>query len=177
MTDTVRCSVDTSQGHHTVNCEVDIGPEPSATPASVPAATTTAPTPAPAATASAPAAPPAVAPPSPAVAALVNKFVVSRHEVHAPKVDAVTAGSVQMCAGQITAVPMLLMGLKGVPLAVLAGVKVGFDLGACFGKDSSARQLSADAAAAIAECEADGGTATGFVEHALMCRVSGPVTP
>ncbi len=165
MTDTVRCSVDTSQGHHTVNCEVDIGPEPSAASASASAA-------APAAAAT-----PAPPPPSPAVTALVNKFVVSRHEVHAPKTDAVTAGSAQMCFGQLTAVPVLLMGLKSAPIAAVAGFKIGYDLGACLGKDASARQLSADEAAAVAECEADGGAATGFVEHALMCRVPAAPSP
>ncbi len=172
MTDTVRCSVDTSQGHHTVNCEVDIGPEPSAASASTPAS----PTPAAPAAPAAPVVTPA-APPSPAVTALVNKFVVSRHEVHAPKVDAVTTGSAQMCLGQLTAVPVLLMGLKGAPVAAVAGFKIGYDLGACLGKDSSARQLSADEAAAVAQCQADGGAATGFVEHALMCRVPTAVSP
>ncbi|MEO7037726.1 MAG: hypothetical protein ABI548_27430 [Polyangiaceae bacterium] len=162
MPDSVRCSVDTSQGHHTVNCEVDIGPELAT------ASTTTVATANPA-----PAPPP---PPSPAVAALVDRFVQSRHEVHAPTVDLVTMGSARTCASQIASV--LLLGLKAPPpLAVLSGLKVGYDLGACLGKDSAARQLSADDAAAVKECEADGGVPTGFVEQSLMCHEPAVVAP
>ncbi len=168
MPDSVRCSVDPSQGPHTFNCEVDIGPEPSAS-------STTA-----TAGGAAPAAPPPAAPPpatSPAVTALVNRFVVSRTEVHAPPVDQVTVGSAEMCLGQLTAVPVLLLGAKALPLAVLASLKVGYDLSSCVAKDSVARQFSADEAAAVKSCEADGGIPTGFVEHALMCHMPGTVAP
>ncbi|MEO7035341.1 MAG: hypothetical protein ABI548_15555 [Polyangiaceae bacterium] len=168
MPDSVRCSVDTSQGHHTVNCEVEIGPELAASSASTVA--TASPPPA-----AAPPAPPPAA--SPAVAALVDRFVQSRHEVHAPTVDLVTAGSAGTCVSQIASVPLLLLGLKAPPLAVLGGLKVGYDLGACLGRASAARQLSADDAAAVKECEADGGIPTGFVEQSLMCREPAVVTP
>ena len=171
MPDSVRCSVDTSQGHHTVTCEVDIGPEPAAS-STAPVATAS---PTPAAPPPAPPAPPSA--PSPAVSALVDRFVQSRHEVHAPQVDPVTVGSAGTCVSQLASVPILLLGLKAPPLAALSGLKVGYDLGACLGKDSAARQLSADETAAVKECEADGGMPTGFVDHALMCHEPAKVTP
>ena len=159
MPDSVRCSVDTSQGHHTVNCEVDIGPEPTASAPPAPVA---------------PSPPPA---PSPAVTALVERFAISRHDVHAPTVERVTVGSAEACVGQIAGVALLAMGLKGPLLATLGGAKVGFDLGACLGKDSAARQASADQTAAVVDCESDGGTVTGEVGRTLMCREPASVAP
>jgi hypothetical protein len=168
MPDSVRCSVDTSQGHHTVNCEVDFDPAPSAsTASSAPLA---------AAPASNAAPPAAQSPAPPAVAALVNRFVLSRHEVHAPAVEQVTLNSAQACAGQLMALPLL--GLRAtLPLSVLGGFKLGYDLGACLGKNTASRQAAADEAAAVQDCEADGGIPTGTMNNALMCLEPGAVTP
>lgn len=165
MPDAVRCSVDPSQAH-TVNCEVEIGPEPSASGASSVSAAVVTPAPA--------AAPPAA---PPAVAALVDRFVLSRKPVHAPPVDLVTESSVQTCAGQLLSAALSLMSAKSTPVAVLGAFKAGYDISACLSKDAASRQSSADERAMVADCESDGGVPTGFVGNDLMCLEPGAVTP
>ncbi|MEP7052189.1 MAG: hypothetical protein ABJB12_17625 [Pseudomonadota bacterium] len=171
MPDSIRCSVDASQAHHTVTCEVDIGPEPSVSAPSS-AQPSAAPSAAPPAVASPPAAPPPAAPP--AVTALVNRFLQSRHEVHAPPVDKVTVDSAKGCLGALIGVPLL--AAKMPPVAVLSAFKVGYDLGACLGKSTASRQVTADEAAQVKDCESDGGIPSGFIGKALMCFEPSAVT-
>ena len=152
MPDPIRCSVDTSQAHHTVNCEpVEVGPDASPIPA-----------------------PPSPNPTqrtlSPAVQALVKRATLPPHPVQAPQVETITLGSAMQCLGQINAMTVLLLGVKGPILGSAAGFKVGYDLGACVAKDKNTRQLSADQAAAVQECIDNGGTPNGEVGHTLICE-------
>jgi len=73
--------------------------------------------------------------------------------------------------------PILLMSLKNGPLAFLGGLKLGYDLGACLANNRIARQVTADQAAAVNVCEADGGVPSGFVQNDLMCLKPGAVQP
>ncbi|HEY5373710.1 MAG TPA: hypothetical protein VIK01_08475 [Polyangiaceae bacterium] len=151
MPDPIRCAVDPSQPNHTVTCEaVEIGPEP----APVPAAAVT----------------PAPSPQSPAVAALVQRFPGTRHEVHAPVVDTVTLGTAHRCLGELSAFTPLVLGLSGPYFGAAGGFKVGYDIGVCAAKDLQDRQLAADRQAGIEDCESQGGTVVGEVGHTLICE-------
>lgn len=153
MPDPIRCSVDTSQAQHTVNCEpVAIGPDTSADRASPGSSA------------------PAAAPPSAAVRQLVQRVTATQYPVQAPEVETMTLGGAMQCLGQINAMTVLLLGVKGPVLGSAAGFKVGYDLGACFAKDKNTRQLTADQAAAVQECIDNGGTPNGEIGHTLICE-------
>ena len=157
MPDPIRCSVDTSQAHHTVNCEpVEIGPDTSAVPAGSGSPVPTA------------------APLPPAVRQLVQRVTTTQYPVQAPEVETMTLGGAMQCLGQINAMTVLLLGVKGPILGSAAGFKVGYDLGACVAKDKNTRQLSADQAAAVQECIDNGGTPNGEIGHTLICERSVP---
>ena len=153
MPDPIRCSVDPSQAQHTVNCEpVEIGPDNSAPPVASESA-------------------PPPAPPLPAgVRLLVQRVSATQHPVQAPDVATMTLGGAMQCLGQINAMTVLLLGVKGPILGSAAGFKVGYDLGACVAKDKNTRQLSADQAAAVQECIDNGGTPNGEIGHTLICE-------
>jgi hypothetical protein len=155
MPDPIRCTIDPRQVAHTVTCEpVEIGPEQEPAPAAAP--------------------PPASSAPSPAVAALVQRFPTTQHPVQAPEVAAITLGGAMQCLGQINAMTVLLLGVKGPILGSAAGFKVGYDLGACVAKDKNTRQLSADQAAAVQECIDNGGTPNGEIGHTVICERAAP---
>jgi fructose-1,6-bisphosphatase/sedoheptulose 1,7-bisphosphatase-like protein len=90
-------------------------------------------------------------------------------------VSTVTAGTAIQCLGQVNAVAVLMLGVKGPLLAAAGGFKVGYDVGACVAKDMISRQLSADKHAALQYCLDEGGTPTGEVGNDVMCTVT--VTP
>jgi hypothetical protein len=151
--DPIRCSVDTSQAHHTVNCElVEIGSDTSAARAG----------------SASPA--PSAAPLPSGVRQLVQRVTATQHPVQAPEVATMTLGGAMQCLGQINAMTVLLLGVKGPILGSAAGFKVGYDLGACVAKDKNTRQLNADQAAALQECIDNGGTPNGEIGHALICE-------
>lgn len=157
MPNPVRCTVDPSQATHTVTCEpVEIGPEPAPAQAAAPS--------------------PEPSPQSPAVAALVDRFPGTQHLVQAPEVATLTLGGAMQCLGQINAMTVLLLGVKGPVLGSAAGFKVGYDLGACVAKDKNTRQLSADQAAAVQQCIDNGGTPNGEIGHTLICERAVPET-
>jgi len=161
MTDTVRCSVDSS---HAVTCEVDIGPDeveaPSARPNPAPAPT-----------------PPPASAQTPAVSALVDRFPASReHEVHAAAVPLATLNGLSQCTSQLLGMGTMVIALKSSMLAALPAFKASFDVGACLAKDDAARQVKADQAAAVSECEANGGTPMGQVGNQLTCEVAPQVS-
>jgi hypothetical protein len=116
-----------------------------------------------------------VPPQPPAVSALVKRFPTVEHEAHAAPVSTLTAGTAIQCLGQVNAVAVLMLGVKGPLLAAAGGFKVGYDLGACVAKDLISRQMSADKRAALQYCLDEGGTPTGEVGNDLMCTVT--VTP
>jgi hypothetical protein len=158
VADPIRCSVDLSQAQHTVNCEpVAIGPEAGSSPA--PARAPHAETPVP--------------PLPPAVRALVQSQSPLQHGVQAAQVEVITWGGAMQCLGQINAMTLLLLGVKGPVLGSAAAFKVGYDLGACIAKDKNTRQLSADQAAAVSECIDHAGTPTGEIGHTLICERAG----
>jgi hypothetical protein len=108
------------------------------------------------------------------VAALVQRFPGTQHEVHAPVVDTVTLGTAHRCLGELSAFAPLALGLTGPYFGAAAGFKVGYDLGACAAKDLQDRQISADRDAGVAICESQGGTVVGEVGHTLICERPAP---
>jgi hypothetical protein len=168
LSDPIRCAVDASQAHHTIDCEpVVIGPEAPEAPAPAPAP---APEPAPSR--------PAEAPPLPAaVRALVQRAAPPQEQEHAVQgaaVDTLTLGGAMQCLAQINAMTLLLLGVKGPVLGAAAAFKVGYDVGACIAKDKNTRQLSVDQAAALADCVDKGGTPQGEIGHTLVCERAAP---
>jgi hypothetical protein len=158
MPDPIRCSADPAQPN-TFTCEpIVIGPDPSA-----PARAGVKPPPTPAA-------------PSPAVTALVNRFVISVQPVHAAPVSMITKETVVQCLSPLASAGLLFLASKSPLLGALGGVKAGFDLRACQAKDEISRQASADEQAAVQACLNDGGIPTGQVGDQLMCNVTA-VTP
>ncbi|HEY1536291.1 MAG TPA: hypothetical protein VGF76_19865 [Polyangiaceae bacterium] len=114
---------------------------------------------------------PPTAPPLPAgVRQLVQRVTATQHPVQAPEVATMTLGGAMQCLGQINAMTVLLLGVKGPILGSAAGFKVGYDLGACVAKDKNTRQLNADQAAAVEECIDNGGTPNGEIGHTLICE-------
>ncbi|HEX3850503.1 MAG TPA: hypothetical protein VHW01_06020 [Polyangiaceae bacterium] len=100
----------------------------------------------------------------------MKRATLPPHPVQALQVETLTLGSAMQCLGQINAMTVLLLGVKGPILGSAAGFKVGYDLGACVAKDKNTRQLSADQAAAVQECIDNGGTPNGEVGHTLICE-------
>jgi hypothetical protein len=156
MPDPIRCSVDPGEARHTVTCEPAlIGPD--AAP-ETPSPTTL-----------------HEVPPLPAaVTALLKRFPATQHELHAPPVATATLGGAERCAGSILAMAPLMLGLGNTLLGVAGGFKVGFDLGTCLAKDALERQLDADRAAGVLECEGQGGVVYGEVGHSLICERRAP---
>jgi hypothetical protein len=156
MPDPIRCSVDPGEARHTVTCEpVLIGPEAAPETPSPTASHEVAPLPA-------------------AVTALLNRFPATQHELHAPPVAIATLGGAERCAGSIVALAPLMLGVRSTLLGVASGLKVGLDLVTCFAKDALERQLDADRAAGVLECEGQGGVVSGDVGHAVICERPAP---
>jgi len=111
------------------------------------------------------------------VAALVQRFPGTQHEVHAPAVDTVTLGTAHLCLGELSAFAPLVLGLTGPYFGATGGFKVGYDIGVCAARDRQDRQLSADRQAGIEACESQGGTVLGEVGHTLICERAPEVAP